>query len=68
MINLREERLRRGLSAKALAAQIDVSEDVLLYAERGGRPQPANARRIADYFGIDVLAQWPLPDPAEKAA
>jgi transcriptional regulator with XRE-family HTH domain len=59
-INLRAERRRRGLSAAAAAREIGVSEDVLLYAERTGRqPQPENAYKIASFYEVDVLVQWP---------
>lgn len=68
-VNLRAERLRRGLSAARAAEQIGVSEDVLLWAETTGRrPNPENAHKIAVFFGVDVLVQWPLPDPEPKAA
>jgi transcriptional regulator with XRE-family HTH domain len=60
-LNLRAERLRRGMSARAIAIEIEVSEDVLLWAERTGRrPSPENALKIAKFYGIDVLDQWPL--------
>jgi transcriptional regulator with XRE-family HTH domain len=68
-MNLRAERLRRGMSAAAAAAEIGVTEDVLLWAERTRRrPNPANAERIAAYYGFDVIEQWPLAEPAEPAA
>lgn len=68
-VNLRAERLRRGMSAAAASAEIGVSEDVLLWAERTGRrPSPANARLIASFYEFDVVEQWPLSTPAEPAA
>jgi predicted transcriptional regulator len=64
-INLTVERLRRGKSIPQAATEAGVPEHVLRYAEKGGRPQPENALKIADYFGVDVIVQWP---PLEKAA
>lgn len=63
-LNLRAERLRRGLSAAALARELGISADVVLYAERdpNRRPAPENALKIATFFGVDVLDQWPLED------
>jgi transcriptional regulator with XRE-family HTH domain len=63
-LNLKVERLRRGKSIAAMACDIGVSEHVLRYAEKGGRPLPESALKIADYFGVDVLVQWPLEEAA----
>lgn len=59
-MNLRAERLNRGLSVAALAREIRVPDHVIRHAEKGGTPQPANALRIADYFGVMVTDLWPL--------
>lgn len=71
-VDLRSERLRRGKSAAALAEDIGVTEDVLLWAERNPdrRPRPENAFKIATYFSFDVVEQWPEPEPEpeEQAA
>lgn len=64
-INLRVERLRRGKSVAQAAKDIGVAEHVLRYAEGGGRPVPENALKIADYYEVDVIVQWP---PLERAA
>jgi transcriptional regulator with XRE-family HTH domain len=65
-VDLRAERLRLGKSARELAEEIGVSEDVLLYAERNPRrrPTPGNAHKIATFFEIDVLEQWPEHEAA----
>lgn len=63
-MNLRVERLNRGLTAKDCAAEIGVPDYVLRYAEEGGRPRPAAAKLIADYFGIRVTDQWPVEQAA----
>ena len=59
-LNLQAERLNRGLTAKDCAAEIGIPDYVLRYAETGGRPRPAAAKKIADYFGTTVTAQWPM--------
>jgi transcriptional regulator with XRE-family HTH domain len=65
-VNIKEERLRRGLSQEKLAEAItqssgrEITADVIRGAEEGRRPQPANAVAIAAYFNVDVLVQWPL--------
>lgn len=64
-VNLTEERLRRGKSVAKMAEEIGVSEHVLRYAEKGGRPLPDSALKIADHYGVDVIVQWP---PLERAA
>lgn len=61
-IDIRVERLRRGLSRAKLAETIGVSEDVIRGAEEGRRPRPDHAVKIADFFNIDVLVQWPIED------
>lgn len=63
--DLRVERLNRGLSRARLAEQIGVTERVIGLAERGARPRPANAFKIAAYFGRTVTELWP---PTEGAA
>lgn len=65
-VNIKAERLRRGLSQEGLAIAVGISVDVIRTAEKGGRPRrPEHAVAIADFFGIDVLQQWPLD--AEEA-
>lgn len=67
-VKLREERLNRGLSLTAAAEKIEVPLNVLARAESGeGRPHPANAKLIADFYGYKVTDIWPL-EPQEAAA
>lgn len=63
-LDLKAERLRRGKSVEKLAEQIGVSEYVLRYAEKGGRPHPGNALKIAQFYGVDVIDQWPVEEEA----
>lgn len=67
-INLRDERRRRGLSMQRAADEIGVHKRVLQEAERGSTPRPDNALKIATFFGVDVVTQWPEPDATEVAA
>lgn len=45
-----------------MAKEIGVTTRVLLGAEDGRTPLPGNQKLIADYFGFDLLVQWPEPD------
>lgn len=63
-LNLKSARLDRGLTAKDCAAEIGIPDYVLRYAEEGGRPRPAAAKLIADYFGTTVTVQWPIEEAA----
>lgn len=66
-LNLEAERLRRGKSIPQLAEEIGIPDYVLRRAEKNGqRPHPENALKIAKFFGVDVLEQWPIRE--EKAA
>jgi transcriptional regulator with XRE-family HTH domain len=54
MINLRAERLNRGLSVRELADEVGVDRRVIARLEDGGTAHPANVKRVADYFGCKV--------------
>lgn len=58
-MNLREIRRRRGKSYRAMAAEIGVTPRVLLAAEQGRTPLPANQLAIATAYGLDLVIQWP---------
>lgn len=66
-MNLAAARFNRGLSLRAAAEEIGVSEDVLMRAEGGTRPFPANAKRIADFYNVQPTDIWPV-EPDEVAA
>ena len=58
---IKTERLNRGLSIRQAATQIGVSPRNIREAESGGpMPHPANAKKIADFFGVTVTEIWPL--------
>lgn len=68
-MNLRAERLNRGLSEVAAAAAIGIARGTLKNAEAGGpMPQAAKAKAIADFYGVRVTDIWPVTQPAEEAA
>jgi lambda repressor-like predicted transcriptional regulator len=59
-IDLATERRRRGLSTRAAAHEIGVSQAVVLRAEGGDGVWPRHAKRIADFYGVRVTDIWPV--------
>jgi DNA-binding XRE family transcriptional regulator len=60
-VNLRRERLDRGLSRNAAAREIGVHKEVLKGAEDGtSMPFPEKAYAIATFFGHKVSEVWDL--------
>lgn len=67
MIDLRKERINRGLSGRQAAKEMGVEPDTLARAERGeGVPHPRNAKLIADFYGVKATDLWPVAE--RKAA
>lgn len=63
--DLRAARLNAGLSQRALAQKVDVPKNTIAALENGEgtyRPHPANAKRIADYFDIQVTDLMPAEE------
>lgn len=59
-VDIYTDRLERGLSQEGLAEEIGVSVDVVRNLEATGRrPRPANALRVAAFYGETVTAMWP---------
>lgn len=66
-VNIREERINRGLSLRDAAAAMNltslrgkVDESILRNAEKGNSvPLPRNAKKIADFYGYRVTDIWP---------
>jgi len=56
-------RRETGESISDAATRAGVSRDVLRRAERGQGVHPANAKRIADAFGLAVDDVLPIPTP-----
>lgn len=64
-MNLRAERLNRGLSLTAAAEVMSVPLNVLSRAEAGeGMPHPSNAKKIADFYEVKVTDIWPVQEVA----
>lgn len=61
-MNLRAERLNRGLSSRDAAEAMDVTQAILLRAEAGLGVRPAHAKQIADFYGVLVTDIWPVAD------
>lgn len=61
-MNLRAERLNRGLSTRAAADEMGISQAILLRAEDGLGVRPVHAKRIADFYHVKVTDIWPLDD------
>lgn len=67
-VNVREDRLNRGLSQQQLADVIGVSVDVIRNIEAtGARPRPDNARAVAAHYGSTVTEMWPIEREAAAA-
>lgn len=68
-INLKAERVNRGLGLQEAADAIGVPRNTLIQAELGKRvPQPPNAFKIASFFGYKVTDIWPVEDPIPPVA
>jgi transcriptional regulator with XRE-family HTH domain len=61
-LNLTEKRVNRGLSLPVASREIGISRGTLQRAEAGEMPSPALAKKIADFYGVQVTDIWPLPD------
>lgn len=55
-------RLNAGFSRRGLAEHINVPEQTLRRLEGGERCSPAYAKRIADFFGVQVTDLMPLDE------
>jgi transcriptional regulator with XRE-family HTH domain len=65
--NLRAERMNAGYSIAQLADELGIHHRQIRRLEAGGSIGPANAKKIADKFGVKVTDLMPL-DPTEAAA
>jgi transcriptional regulator with XRE-family HTH domain len=64
-ILLQELRRDRGLTQKEVAEALGVSVQVIKWAEGrhvdgGGYPRPENMRRLAQFYGLEILDIWPI--------
>lgn len=67
-VDLRSARLNRGFSIRQLAREIDVPEQTIRRAEDGLGISPANAFKIASFFGYKVTEIWPVDAFTGQAA
>lgn len=56
------------MSQVQIAEAIGITQRVWLLAENGSTPRPENAKRIADYFGVEVTDLWPPIEPEKAVA
>lgn len=57
-------RLNSGHSAKSLARELGVHEHAIRRLERGEGVHPATAKKIADFFEVQVTDLMPLREAA----
>lgn len=53
-------RLNAGYSIRSLARHLDVPEQSIRRLEDGERIHPANAKKVADFFGVRVTDLMPI--------
>lgn len=61
-IDLRAERLNRGLSLRQAAEAMDVPEQSIRRVESDLGVTPRNAFKIASFYGYRVTDVWPMND------
>jgi DNA-binding XRE family transcriptional regulator len=62
--SLKERRINRGLGLAEAAELIGVSRRCLYDAEKGTTPRPANALKIAEFWGERPTDLWPIDGEA----
>jgi transcriptional regulator with XRE-family HTH domain len=67
-LNFERERLDRGFSQTKIAKEIGISKSAWGRLENGESISPANALKVATYFGLSVTQLWPIDDTAAAAA
>lgn len=68
MIDLRKERLDRGLSLDQLSEEIAVPKNTIARVERGTEPVPQTKLKIATFYGLKPSDIWPVEDTDKAAA
>jgi predicted transcriptional regulator len=58
--DLQSARLNAGLSIRGLAEQVGVAEQTVRRLEDGEGAHPAKAKKVADYFGVQVTDLMPV--------
>lgn len=62
--DFRIDRENRGLSQKAMADLLCVTEDVIRTIEAGRVPQPVNRFKVSAFYGMKVVDLWPVDERA----
>jgi transcriptional regulator with XRE-family HTH domain len=66
--NLRNMRIKRGLTQQALAKDLNISQGSITAYENGTRIPPLNViEQIADYFRVPITELLPVEKPHENA-
>jgi ribosome-binding protein aMBF1 (putative translation factor) len=63
-IDLASERVNRGYSIRALAAELDVHQHTIRRLEAGEGVHPSAAKKVADFIGCKVTDLLPLEKEA----
>jgi DNA-binding XRE family transcriptional regulator len=66
--SLERARINRGLSQRALANAADVGTETIRRLERGLGVRPANAKKVADVFGVQVTDLMSIEHEARAAS
>lgn len=62
--DLAAARLNKGLSQRALADECNVGVETIRRLELGHGAFPANAKKVADYFDVQVTDLMPVGEAA----
>lgn len=62
--NLTVARVNAGLSQRQLAAKVGVGLETVRRLETGLGAHPANAKKVADYFDVQVTDLMPIESEA----
>ena len=65
---LEHARLNRGLSIRQAAKASGVAQETFRRLERGERIQPASAKKVADFFRVQVTDLMRAESESERAA
>lgn len=65
---MRIARINRGISIRGLARELEVPEQSIRRIERGQGITLPYAKKLADWYEVQVTDLLPLPEPAQSAA
>lgn len=67
-VDLRTERVNRGLTQAELSRLLEVDRGTVIRLERGGTPMAGTALKIADWLGSTPAELWPVRETERSAA